>query len=100
MRMSPELAERLGLRPGDQVRLSNDGGVFEGRVVVQDGMRDDMLVIEEGVSDGVHFVNDLTPTALSDLGDGSTQYETFVHLEKIVRDEQIKDRHELTQLEA
>lgn len=83
VRMSPLLAEQLGLYAGDWVRLSNDGGRFEGRLVYEEAMRDDIIVVEEGISDGVHFINDLTPTALSDLGEGSTQYETFVKIEKI-----------------
>jgi len=69
----------LGLNDGDMVKVSSPFGELTADVMNDDRLRDDCILIYSGT----HGVNNLTPSILSDEGDGACYQEVKVKIEKI-----------------
>ncbi len=85
VRLSPQLADRLGIEEGTWLRIFNDVGSLSLPATLDEGLPADALCVsgflDESLVPGGHNVNHLVASDRSDLGEGSCLYSTRVSVE-------------------
>lgn len=81
--ISESIAVLYSIIDGDKIKVFNDRGEVTGRAKVQQGNNPDTIVIEEGwCKESGANANILTLDELSDMGNGSIQYDCAVMIAK------------------
>lgn len=79
--ISSSLAEKIGIKKGDRILVSNTMGEIEVVVDISKNMRDDVVVVYEGLpEDSKAMVNYMIEDRISDMGNGTAYYDTFCNI--------------------
>ena len=82
--ISERVAMLHEIKTGDRIKLYNDRGEIVGKAKIQIGNQQDTILLEEGWStDSGANANLLTANKLSDMGNGSVQYDCAVMIAKV-----------------